>query len=75
MVPLMTPYVNGEPNWLGLITRKLVTEDYVPLLPWLGVMWWGVAGAGCGAASGKSSIKRAGVLRIGANTKSLARAG
>jgi uncharacterized membrane protein len=21
-----------------------VTEDYVPLLPWLGVMWWGAAG-------------------------------
>jgi uncharacterized membrane protein len=20
-----------------------VTEDYVPLLPWLGVMWWGLA--------------------------------
>ncbi len=30
-------------NWLGLITRLPVTEDYVPLLPWLGVMWWGVA--------------------------------
>ena len=30
-------------NWLGLITRKPVTEDYVPVLPWLGVMWWGMA--------------------------------
>ena len=30
-------------NWLGLVTRNPVTEDYVPLLPWLGVMWWGVA--------------------------------
>ena len=30
-------------NWLGLITRKPITEDYVPLLPWLGVMWWGMA--------------------------------
>lgn len=30
-------------NWLGLISRKPVTEDYVPLLPWLGVMWWGMA--------------------------------
>ena len=30
-------------NWLGLITRKPVTEDYVPLIPWIGVMWWGVA--------------------------------
>ena len=29
-------------NWLGFISRKPVTEDYVPLLPWLGVMWWGV---------------------------------
>lgn len=30
-------------NWLGLVTRKPFTEDWVPLLPWLGVMWWGVA--------------------------------
>lgn len=31
-------------NWLGLISRKPVTEDYVPLVPWLGVMLWGMAG-------------------------------
>ncbi|MDR0274541.1 MAG: DUF1624 domain-containing protein [Burkholderiaceae bacterium] len=30
-------------NWLGLITRKPITEDYVPLVPWLGVMLWGAA--------------------------------
>ena len=30
-------------NWMGLISRKPITEDYVPLLPWLGVMWWGTA--------------------------------
>lgn len=30
-------------NWLGLVTHKPVTEDYVPLFPWLGVFWWGVA--------------------------------
>jgi uncharacterized membrane protein len=30
-------------NWVGLVTHKPVTEDYVPLLPWLGVMWWGAA--------------------------------
>ncbi|WP_066265487.1 heparan-alpha-glucosaminide N-acetyltransferase [Hydrogenophaga palleronii] len=30
-------------NWLGLISVKPITEDYVPLLPWLGVMWWGMA--------------------------------
>ena len=30
-------------NWIGLVTHKPVTEDFVPLLPWLGVMWWGLA--------------------------------
>ena len=30
-------------NWLGLNTRKPITQDFVPVLPWLGVMWWGVA--------------------------------
>ena len=30
-------------NWIGLVTRKPNTEDYVPVLPWLGVMWWGLA--------------------------------
>ncbi|MDE2402808.1 MAG: DUF1624 domain-containing protein [Burkholderiales bacterium] len=31
-------------NWVGLVTHKPITEDYVPILPWLGVMWWGLAG-------------------------------
>lgn len=30
-------------NWLGLITRKPVTEDFVPLVPWLAAVWWGLA--------------------------------
>jgi len=30
-------------NWLGLISRKPVTEDYVPLVPWLAAVWWGLA--------------------------------
>ena len=30
-------------SWTGLVTHKPITEDYVPLLPWLGVMWWGLA--------------------------------
>lgn len=34
-----TPWLNP----LGWISRKPFTEDYVPLLPWLGVMWWGMA--------------------------------
>jgi uncharacterized membrane protein len=33
-------------NWLGLISQKPITEDYVPLLPWLGVLWWGLAAGG-----------------------------
>jgi len=30
-------------NWVGLVTHKPFTEDYVPVLPWLGVMLWGLA--------------------------------
>ena len=30
-------------QWIGLVTRKPRTEDFVPLLPWLGAMWWGLA--------------------------------
>ncbi len=30
-------------DWIGLVTRRPITEDYVPLLPWLGVVWWGLA--------------------------------
>ena len=30
-------------NWVRLVTHKPITEDYVPILPWLGVMWWGMA--------------------------------
>ncbi|WP_375138938.1 DUF1624 domain-containing protein [Azohydromonas caseinilytica] len=30
-------------NWTGLVTRKPVTEDYVPVLPWLGVLLLGLA--------------------------------
>ena len=30
-------------NWVGLMTKKPITEDHVPVLPWLGVMWWGLA--------------------------------
>jgi len=30
-------------NWVGLVTRKPVTEDFVPVLPWLGEMLWGLA--------------------------------
>ncbi|MEX8519252.1 MAG: DUF1624 domain-containing protein [Leptothrix sp. (in: b-proteobacteria)] len=29
-------------NWVGLVTHKPITEDYVPLLPWFGVMSLGL---------------------------------
>jgi len=38
---------NGVPlRVLGLVTVKPFTEDYVPILPWLGVVWWGLAAGG-----------------------------
>ncbi|MCB4365234.1 DUF1624 domain-containing protein [Hydrogenophaga taeniospiralis] len=42
-VPALQVLNSPGPNALGFISRLPVTEDYVPLLPWLGVMWWGVA--------------------------------
>ncbi len=30
-------------HWVGLVTRKPVTQDWVPVFPWLGVVLWGVA--------------------------------
>ena len=36
--------LNGKAlNWIGWVSHKPYTEDYVPLLPWLGVMCWGAA--------------------------------
>jgi uncharacterized membrane protein len=30
-------------NWVGLVTQRPPTEDFVPVLPWIGVVWWGLA--------------------------------
>ncbi|MFY7983533.1 MAG: heparan-alpha-glucosaminide N-acetyltransferase [Burkholderiaceae bacterium] len=30
-------------NGVGLVTAKPVTEDYAPLLPWMGMVWLGLA--------------------------------
>lgn len=49
-VAVIVPWLWRDPlfnarwlDWTGLMTRKPRSEDHVPLLPWLGVMWWGLA--------------------------------
>ncbi len=50
LLPLFGPLFWHHPlldaralNWIGLVSVKPITEDYVPVLPWLGVMLWGFA--------------------------------
>jgi len=50
LVAILMPKFVGDPffdtrwtNWIGLVTKLPVTEDYAPILPWLGVVWWGAA--------------------------------
>jgi uncharacterized membrane protein len=50
-------------NWMGLVTHKPITEDYVPLLPWWGVMLWG-------AAAGQWLLARAPQVLAGATWRS-----
>jgi uncharacterized membrane protein len=52
-------------NWVGLVTVKPITEDYVPLLPWLGVMLWGLA-------AGQALLARRRSLLAGAVPRGLA---
>lgn len=50
-------------NWVGLVTHKPVTEDFVPLLPWLGVMLWGLAAGQALLARGPHALLTGGVPR------------
>jgi uncharacterized membrane protein len=42
-----------------------LTEDYVPLLPWLGVMWWGMA-AGQWLLRERAAVVQATIPRMAA---------
>lgn len=53
LLALALPWVVQHPafdprwaTWVGLGTRKPLTEDFVPVLPWVGVLWWGLAAGG-----------------------------
>lgn len=50
-------------SWIGLVTHKPVTEDYVPLLPWMGVMWWGMA-AGQWMLARRTSVLQGGLPAV-----------
>ena len=39
----LTAFDHPALRWIGLVTHKPVTEDFVPVLPWLGVMLLGLA--------------------------------
>ena len=41
--PPMSVFDAKPLTWLGLVRVKPLTEDYVPVLPWMAVMWWGMA--------------------------------
>ncbi len=60
---IQSPFFDSRwTNWVGLVTRKPVTEDYAPLLPWLGVMWVGLA-AGQWLLSQRPQVLAGGVPR------------
>lgn len=64
-VPQMAWLNEPWANWLGLISRKPITEDYVPLLPWLGVMWLGLL-------AGRWALAHGGAVLSGATPAGLA---
>jgi uncharacterized membrane protein len=65
VLALVLPHLIAHPffdtrwtNWIGLVTRKPVTEDFVPVLPWIGVML-------AGLLAGHSAMRRRGAWLAG----------
>jgi uncharacterized membrane protein len=53
----MPGYLDEKPlNVLGWVSRLPITEDYVPVFPWLGVLWWGMAAAQWWLARGAKPV-------------------
>jgi len=44
-------------NWVGLMTHKPTTEDYVPLLPWFGVVCLGIGAGSWLVARGHAPLR------------------
>ncbi len=59
LVPQPSLFDSPALQWLGLVSRKPVTEDWVPVFPWLGVMLWGLA-------AGQALLRRRSRLLLGA---------
>lgn len=57
-------------SWIGFVSQKPITEDFVPVLPWLGVLWWGMAAGQLAIARGWLTMARPN--RSGAALRALA---
>ncbi|HEY6135917.1 MAG TPA: heparan-alpha-glucosaminide N-acetyltransferase [Rubrivivax sp.] len=71
LLALLLPWFYRDPafnvpalSWTGLVTRKPITEDWVPLLPWIGAMLWGLA-------AGQGLLRRRRAVIAGALPSSL----
>ena len=72
MLPRLVSHPFFESRWtngVGLVTHLPVTEDYAPVLPWLGVVWWGAGAATWllahrrGVLAGAAAARRAAARR------------
>ncbi len=43
LFPQMGVFDANALSFVGLASGKPITEDFVPIFPWLAVMWWGMA--------------------------------